>query len=117
MSCSSAPDALGPEWQVEPIVARSLRASVPGTVRLPSALLGAASPALRRSLGHVMYRGRDLVHRLDLRLPPAPSGEFLTIHDVVPWRFVDERAAVPTQQKVHGGQRWSSALRSSRRPR
>ncbi|MHB1517544.1 MAG: glycosyltransferase family 4 protein [Acidimicrobiales bacterium] len=88
-----APDALGPEWQVEPIVARSLRASVPGTVRVPSALLGAASPALRRSVGHVIYRGRDLVHRLDLRLPPAPGGEFLTIHDVVPWRFVDERVA------------------------
>jgi glycosyltransferase involved in cell wall biosynthesis len=41
-----------------------------------------------------MYRGYDLVHRLDLRLPPAVGREVVTVHDVAPWRFDDE-GAVP----------------------
>jgi glycosyltransferase involved in cell wall biosynthesis len=53
-------------------------------------LLIGASPTLRRSAGHFIYRGRDVVHRMDLRLPPAPHPEVLTVHDVVPLRFPDE---------------------------
>jgi glycosyltransferase involved in cell wall biosynthesis len=48
---------------------------------------------VRRALGRYLYRGQDLVHRFDLRLPPAPGTEVLTVHDVVPWRFDDEGVA------------------------
>ena len=40
-----------------------------------------------------LYRGCDLVHRFDLRLPPAAQTEIVTVHDVVPWRFDDEGPA------------------------
>ena len=81
---------LGSDWSVDVIGVRSLRSPSPGTVRLPSALLIDAPAALRRAAGRVIYRGHDVVHRLDLRLPPAPEPEVLTVHDVVQWRFGDE---------------------------
>jgi glycosyltransferase involved in cell wall biosynthesis len=43
--------------------------------------------AVRRS-----YGGPDLVHRLDLRCPPARGREVVTIHDLPPLRFGDEGA-------------------------
>jgi glycosyltransferase involved in cell wall biosynthesis len=81
---------LGDGWQVDEISVKSLRSPLAGTVRVPSMLLIGASPQLRRAAGRVIYRGRDLVHRFDLRLPPAPHPEVLTVHDVVSWRFPDE---------------------------
>ncbi len=81
---------LGPQWSVHEVVVRSLRSPLPGTVRLPSHLLGDASPALRRAVGRVIYRNQDVVHRLDLRLPPAPAPEVLTVLDMAPLRFPDE---------------------------
>ena len=81
---------LGEGWIVDQIVVRTLRSPLAGTVRVPSRLMISASPGLRRAAGRVLYRGHDLVHRFDLRLPPAPRPEVLTIHDVVPWRFPDE---------------------------
>ncbi len=85
-----APLELGAGWDVVQIAVRTLRSPLPGTVRVPSRLLIAASPPVRRAAGRVIYRGHDVVHRFDLRLPPAPSPEVLTIHDVVSWRFADE---------------------------
>ncbi len=85
-----APAELGPRWKVEEVVVRSLRSPLPGTVRIPSRLLIGASPALRRTVGRFIFRGSDVVHRMDLRLPPAPDPEVLTVHDVVPLRFPDE---------------------------
>jgi glycosyltransferase involved in cell wall biosynthesis len=85
-----APATLGPDWVVNRIEVRTLRSPLTGTVRIPSRLLVNASPLERRAAGHVLYRGHDLVHRLDLRLPPAPRPEILTVHDVVSWRFADE---------------------------
>jgi glycosyltransferase involved in cell wall biosynthesis len=85
---------LGPDWVVETVAVRSLRADLPGGSRLPARLLGPSPAPLRRIAGHWLYRGHDLVHRFDLRLPPAPAPEILTVHDVVPWRFDDE-GAVP----------------------
>jgi glycosyltransferase involved in cell wall biosynthesis len=82
--------ALGPEWDVDHIVVRTLRSPLPGTVRVPSRLLIGASPAVRRGAGQLLYRGGGIVHRMDLRLPPAPRPEVLTVHDVVPLRFPDE---------------------------
>jgi glycosyltransferase involved in cell wall biosynthesis len=85
-----ASDELGTDWDVDQIAVRTLRSPLPGTVRVPSRLLIGASPAMRRAAGQVIYRGHDVVHRFDLRLPPAPRPEVLTIHDVVSWRFADE---------------------------
>ncbi len=81
---------LGPDWSVDRIVVRTLRSPLAGTVRVPSRLLIDASPALRRTAGRFLYRGQGIVHRMDLRLPPAPRPEVLTVHDVVPLRFPDE---------------------------
>ena len=85
-----AAELLGPAWDVDPVTVRTLRSALPGTVRVPSRLLAGSSPGLRRAAGRLIYRGHDVVHRFDLRLPPAPDPEVLTIHDVVPWRFTDE---------------------------
>ncbi len=87
---SRAAGRLGPDWSVSEVTVRSLRSPLPGTVRIPSRVLTGASPAVRRVVGRAVYRGQDLVHRLDLRLPPAPRPEVLTIHDVVSWRYADE---------------------------
>jgi glycosyltransferase involved in cell wall biosynthesis len=81
---------LGDGWTVDEVSVKSLRSPLDGNVRVPSMLLISASPQLRRAAGRVIYRGRDLVHRFDLRLPPAPHPEVLTVHDVVSWRFTDE---------------------------
>jgi glycosyltransferase involved in cell wall biosynthesis len=85
-----AAGALGAGWSVDRVVVQTLRSSLAGTARVPAQLLIEAPAGLRRAAGCVLYRGHDLVHRFDLRLPPAPSPEVLTIHDVVPWRFPDE---------------------------
>jgi glycosyltransferase involved in cell wall biosynthesis len=88
-----APGALGDGWSVVDVTVVTLRSPLPGTVRVPSRLFDDAPPGLRRAVGRIIYRGHDLVHRLDLRLPPAPHPEVLTVHDVVPWRFPDEGRA------------------------
>lgn len=88
-----APDHLGAAWDVSDVTVRTLRSPWSGTVRIPAGLLSDAPAALRRAVGRVIYRGHDLVHRFDLRLPPAPRPEVLTIHDVVSWRFADEGRA------------------------
>lgn len=84
---------LGPAWSVEQTVVRSLRSSLPGGARMPARLLGGGPSVLRRVAARKLYRGYDLVHRFDLRLPPAPRTEILTVHDVAPWRFDDEGVA------------------------
>ncbi len=90
---SRAPSALGPDWEVVPHVVRTLRSGLRGDARLPARVLTTRSTALRRAAGRHLYRPHELVHRLDLRLPPAPTAEVLTVHDVVPWRFDDEGPA------------------------
>jgi glycosyltransferase involved in cell wall biosynthesis len=85
-----AGELLGSAWEVDPVTVRTLRSTLPGTARVPSRLLVDSSPGLRRAAGRFLYRGHDVVHRFDLRLPPAPHPEVLTVHDVVPWRFTDE---------------------------
>jgi glycosyltransferase involved in cell wall biosynthesis len=87
---SRAPGALGDRWSVSDVTVVTLRSPLAGTVRVPSRILGDASAGWRRAVGRLIYRGNDVVHRLDLRLPPAPRPEVLTVHDVVPWRFPDE---------------------------
>jgi glycosyltransferase involved in cell wall biosynthesis len=87
---SRAPGELGAQWVVTPVMVRTLRSTLAGTARLPSRVLSDASPLVRRAFGRVLDRGNEIVHRMDLRLPPAPRPEVLTVHDVVSWRFSDE---------------------------
>jgi glycosyltransferase involved in cell wall biosynthesis len=88
-----ASGALGPSWDVGRAVVRSLRSPLAGNVRLPSRVLSSSFGPLRRLSGLAAYPRHSIVHRMDLRLPPAWGPEILTILDVVPWRFPDE--AVP----------------------
>jgi glycosyltransferase involved in cell wall biosynthesis len=87
-----APLELGAGWDVEHVVVGSMRSDLGAGRRMPGRLLGDGPTTLRRAVARSLYRGRDLVHRFDLRLPPARA-EFLTVHDVVPWRFDDEGTA------------------------
>ena len=98
-----APGELGSDWRVDRVEVRTLRSPLPGTARVPSRLLTAAPATVRRATGRLLYRGHDLVHRFDLRLPPAPAPEVLTIHDVVPWRFPDE--AMPPSDAASSARR------------
>lgn len=74
-------------WEVRWLTVSALRGT--GTRRLPLRL--GETPA-RAMLGRVGYGRADVVHRLDLRLPPAGPGrpEVLTVHDCAPWRYPDE---------------------------
>jgi glycosyltransferase involved in cell wall biosynthesis len=76
-------------WSFGEIVARSTRSSLPGNRRLPAGLLARAPYSLVAAAGRVFYGRSDLVHRFDLRLPPARR-EVVTILDAAPMRFDDE---------------------------
>lgn len=79
-----------PDVKVDHFEVSSLRAPLQADARMPARLFTSPSASLRRAVGRLLYRNFDVVHRLDLRLPPAPRPEILTIHDVVPWIFSDE---------------------------
>jgi glycosyltransferase involved in cell wall biosynthesis len=96
-----APEELGSGWDVRRVTTRTLRSTTPGTDRVPAWVLHGAPPWVRRSAGRVLYRGADVVHRLDLRLPPA-AGEVLTVLDVSAWRFPDE-APLPSDTAEAAG--------------
>jgi glycosyltransferase involved in cell wall biosynthesis len=85
-----AADDLGSEWTVQRAIVRTLRSPLAGTVRLPSRTLNTSNPVWRRLGTYLTYPKNGIVHRMDLRLPPARSAEVLTILDAVPWRFPDE---------------------------
>jgi glycosyltransferase involved in cell wall biosynthesis len=80
-------------WDIEEIVVRSLRATVPGQRRLP-ARLERAPQRVQRLLGAVAYPRADLVHRWDVRLPPGRR-DLLTLHDVAQLKYPDEGSAPP----------------------
>jgi hypothetical protein len=93
-----ASDVLGPDWHVDRAIIRTLRSPLPGTARLPARALDSSNPIVRRVGAKIAYRG-GVVHRMDLRLPPAGPTEVLTILDAVSWRFPDEalRPSQPTR--------------------
>ena len=84
-------EAPAADWgiTVEPWPVRSLRSAQPGRKRLPLSVLHKSSERVQRVLGAVAYPRGALVHRLDLRLPPAPQ-EVVTVHDLAPLHFSDE---------------------------
>lgn len=83
------------DWSVRRLVVRSLRSKLAGDVRLPIGRVSTASAAMRRSIGRLVYGRDQVVHRMNLELPPAPGADVITIHDIVAWRFPDESAPVP----------------------
>ena len=89
--------ALGDSWRVSRTNVRTLRSPLAGTARVPATILSAGRPKIRKAFGRGLYGRNDLVHRFDLRLPPAPK-EVVMIHDVVSWRFPDE--AVPPNSAI-----------------
>lgn len=58
-------------------------------------LVASGSPWARRAWGVALYPAADVVHRMNLELPPGPRANVVTLHDVVSWRFGDESAPVP----------------------
>lgn len=93
-----AADALvavdGRPWDTRRLVARSLRSPLPGNRRLPMKALATAGSRLRREFGRILFSGGGVSHRMNLEIPPPPSGDVVTLHDVVAWRFPDESAPV-----------------------
>ena len=82
---------LGPEWDLRAEVVRSLRSSLPGTIRVPLLPDNPRARLFRRLAGAYLSRRKASVrHRLDLRLPPLRQPEVLTVHDLAPWHFDDE---------------------------
>jgi glycosyltransferase involved in cell wall biosynthesis len=90
-----APAALGPDWDVDRVVTRSMRSSLPGTHRIPAARLGRAPAAVRRAVGRLLYPRATVIHRMSLELPPAAGPEVVTLHDVIAWKYADESPPVP----------------------
>lgn len=77
-------------WTFRRLVLRGLRSALPGDRRFPEHATHAASIDAARGIGLMTYRTRSLVHRFDLRLPPGPLREILTVHDIAPLHFDDE---------------------------
>jgi glycosyltransferase involved in cell wall biosynthesis len=80
----------GDAWRFADIRVSPLRSRTPHARRSPVGALHRAPLSAARLMGAAAYRTMGLVHRLDLRLPPALGREVLTIHDLPPCRFLDE---------------------------
>ncbi|GAA1988072.1 glycosyltransferase family 1 protein [Isoptericola halotolerans] len=87
--------AVGDAVRVRRALVRTLRSDLPGTARLPGAVLRGTVPGSRRAAGRWLYRGAAVVHRMGLSMPPAPVPEVVTVHDTVAWRYPDEAAPEP----------------------
>jgi glycosyltransferase involved in cell wall biosynthesis len=66
------------------------RDAVQASRRIPLGRVAASPWPVQLAVGRLAYRGVDLVHRLDLKLPPSPGPEVLTVRDLAPLRFSDE---------------------------
>jgi len=81
---------LGPDWLIADVALLPLRASRGSGRRLPLRLVWASPYSIAARTGSLVYRGADLVHRLELRCPPSRGREIVTVHDLAPLRFADE---------------------------
>lgn len=77
------------EWDLAALRVSPVRSGA-GGVRLPLGPLAKGPGIIAALAGGVAYRRADLVHRFDLRLPPYPGAEVVTVHDLPPLRFDDE---------------------------
>ncbi len=78
------------DWALSSRRIVSWHSQIEGSVRLPTRPLWNAPFALVAPLAQRAYGRADLIHRLDLRLPPRLGREIITIHDLPPLRFPDE---------------------------
>lgn len=90
-----------PDLALHRRVVRSVRSSVLGNVRLPMKQVERSASAAAVGAAWA-YRGADLVHRCDLRLPPArrPGREVVTVHDLAFELFPDEGGVPPYAQSA-----------------
>ena len=85
----------GLPWSVRREVVRSMRSRLAGDRRLPMGVVTRGAPWARAAWGLGLYPFADVLHRMNLELPPGPRANAVTLHDVVAWRFDDEAAPVP----------------------
>ncbi|MFV0461854.1 MAG: glycosyltransferase [Nostocoides sp.] len=93
-----APEALAEvsdrEWVVRRLTLGSMRASLPGARRIPLGRIARAPEGARQVIGRALFSRNAVTHRMNLELPPAPSGDVITLHDVIAWRYPDESPPV-----------------------
>jgi glycosyltransferase involved in cell wall biosynthesis len=81
-----------------------MRCTLPHNRKYLASLSTTSTGYLAYLIGGLSYRSRSLVHRLDLRLPPAVGPEVLTVHDLAPLRFSDEgtlpRSAIQSARRA-----------------
>jgi len=83
----------------------SLRSPFEDARRMPLRAVGHLPLPAQRLVGRIAYGPSDLVHRMDLRIPPGPKAEVLTVHDLGSMRFPDEGVLpVRARQSVHHAQ-------------
>ena len=83
--------ALAPaDWQFNTLRVTSLRSGVRGATRIPMGPLSRLPLPAVRLAGQMLYGGADLVHRLDLRVPPRSGLDIVTVLDLSPLHFNDE---------------------------
>lgn len=91
------------DWTISTVRVAPMRAGS-GDVRLPLGALSKGPGIAASAAGALAYRGADLVHRFDLRLPPHRGVEVVTVHDLPPLRFDDEgtlpRWAAPSARRA-----------------
>jgi glycosyltransferase involved in cell wall biosynthesis len=86
----AALDGIASGWEFSTVTVRSMRSPHPGGARLPFRALSQAPLEVAALAARFVYPRARLVHRFDLRLPPAPGAEVITVHDLAPLRFGDE---------------------------
>ena len=90
-------------WSFVACPLRPVRARATSGRRFSARIALRGSWTASRTMGACVYRTSQLVHRFDLRLPPALH-EVLTIHDLPPARFGDEgvvpRSAVESVKRA-----------------
>ena len=91
-------------WAFRRLTMRSLRSPLQADARYPAGPIANGPLWAAKAVGAILYRNSLLVHRFDLRLPPANGPEVVTVHDLAPLRFSDEgglpRHAMASAQKA-----------------
>jgi glycosyltransferase involved in cell wall biosynthesis len=82
-------------YEIRDFRVTSPRAAIDAELRFPISRIQRAPWWTQLAIGKLVYREYSLVHRLDLRLPPASVPEVITIHDLAPLRFPDEGRLPP----------------------
>lgn len=101
---ADAPTDLGERWDFEQLEVAPYRHATGTEIAVPMRLLNSLPYRAARQFGRRAYGAAQLVHRLDLRLPPPSVPEVVTVHDLPPVRFSDEgqlsRAALKSAAKA-----------------